>query len=135
MIQIGTMTTLTFRTTTRSSGRYVIALLILLSVGLIAIFQLESANAFVVRSRSIISTRPGSSSSSSLPPQDPLVQLHIFGGGGGNSNDQSKRPPTNSMTTDRRKKLGIADDEDEYDLEMALDNNTDPFITKVIAGR
>lgn len=38
------------------------------------------------------------------------------------------------MTTERRKKLGIADDEDEYDLEMALDNNTDPFITKVIAG-
>jgi hypothetical protein len=34
----------------------------------------------------------------------------------------------------RRKKLGIAEDEDEYDLGMALDNNTDPFITKVIAG-
>ncbi|KAL3895520.1 MAG: hypothetical protein SGARI_007425 [Bacillariaceae sp.] len=34
----------------------------------------------------------------------------------------------------RRKQLGIADDEDEYDLDFALDNNTDPFITKVIAG-
>ena len=34
----------------------------------------------------------------------------------------------------RRKQLGIADDEDEYDLDLALDNNTDPFITKVIAG-
>jgi hypothetical protein len=39
------------------------------------------------------------------------------------------------MTSDRRKKLGIADNEDEYDLEMALDNNTDPIITKIIAGR
>ena len=34
----------------------------------------------------------------------------------------------------RRKELGIADDEDEYDLDFALDQNTDPFITKVIAG-
>jgi hypothetical protein len=46
-----------------------------------------------------------------------------------------QRGPTNSMTADRRKKLGIADNEDEYDLEMALDNNTDPIITKIIAGR
>jgi len=34
----------------------------------------------------------------------------------------------------RRDQLGISDDEDEYDLGMALDRNTDPFITKVIAG-
>jgi len=34
----------------------------------------------------------------------------------------------------RRRELGIADDEDEYDLDIALDNSTDPFITKVIAG-
>ena len=34
----------------------------------------------------------------------------------------------------RRRELGIADDEDEYDLDVALDQNTDPFITKVIAG-
>ena len=101
---------------------------------LIAISQLENTNAFVVRSRSMKSTRPGLSSPSTSPPQVPLVQLHIFGGGG-SKNDEPKRPPTNSMTKDRRKKLGIADDEDEYDLEMALDNNTDPFITKVIAGR
>jgi len=42
--------------------------------------------------------------------------------------------PVKKIANSRRKKLGIADDEDEYDLEMALDNNTDPFITKVIAG-
>ena len=34
----------------------------------------------------------------------------------------------------RRDELGISDDEDEYDLDVALNNNTDPFITKVIAG-
>ena len=34
----------------------------------------------------------------------------------------------------RRKELGIADDEEEYDLDVALANNTDPLITKIIAG-
>ena len=34
----------------------------------------------------------------------------------------------------RRKELGIADEEDEYDLGVALNNNTDPFITKVRHG-
>lgn len=38
------------------------------------------------------------------------------------------------ISNDRRKKLGIADDEDEYDLDIALEMSTDPFITKVIAG-
>jgi hypothetical protein len=42
--------------------------------------------------------------------------------------------PIRKMTDARRRKLGIADDEDEYDLEFALENNTDPFITKVISG-
>ena len=41
---------------------------------------------------------------------------------------------TKKIADKRRKQLGIADDEDEYDLDFALDNNTDPFITKVIAG-
>jgi hypothetical protein len=34
----------------------------------------------------------------------------------------------------RRKQLGIGEGEDEYDLGMALNNNTDPFISKLIAG-
>jgi hypothetical protein len=34
----------------------------------------------------------------------------------------------------QQKQLGIADDEDEYDLDVALNNNTDPGITKIIAG-
>jgi hypothetical protein len=42
--------------------------------------------------------------------------------------------PNPKMNSARRKKLGVADDEDEYDLDIALENNTDPFITKVIAG-
>lgn len=42
--------------------------------------------------------------------------------------------PNRKISSARRRELGIADDEDEYDLEMALDNSTDPFITKVIAG-
>jgi len=38
------------------------------------------------------------------------------------------------ISATRRQKLGIADDEDEYDLGIALDSSTDPFITKAIAG-
>jgi hypothetical protein len=34
----------------------------------------------------------------------------------------------------RRKQLGIGEGEDEYDLGQALNNNTDPFISKLIAG-
>mmetsp|Transcript_11792 Transcript_11792/g.17294 ORF Transcript_11792/g.17294 Transcript_11792/m.17294 type:complete len:128 (-) Transcript_11792:1040-1423(-) len=40
----------------------------------------------------------------------------------------------NKINRKRREQLGIADDEDEYDLGAALDSNTDPFITKVVAG-
>ncbi|KAG7349612.1 hypothetical protein IV203_012209 [Nitzschia inconspicua] len=47
-------------------------------------------------------------------------------------NKQSSK--VQKITSKRRKELGINDDEDEYDLEMALDNNTDPIITKIIAG-
>lgn len=38
------------------------------------------------------------------------------------------------ISKERRKELGIGDDEDEYDLGKALDTNTDPLITKIIAG-
>jgi hypothetical protein len=38
------------------------------------------------------------------------------------------------ISKQRRKELGINDDEDEYDLDKALDVNTDPLITKIIAG-
>eukprot|EP00977_Amphora_coffeiformis_P010798 scaffold2519_cov168-Amphora_coffeaeformis.AAC.35 len=38
------------------------------------------------------------------------------------------------ISKERRQQLGIQDDEDEYDLDFALDNNTDPLISKIIAG-
>jgi hypothetical protein len=38
------------------------------------------------------------------------------------------------ITDKRRKQLGISGDEDEYDLGVALENSTDPLISKIIAG-
>lgn len=40
----------------------------------------------------------------------------------------------NKFTNERRKKLGINEDDDEYDLDVALNNNTDPLISKIVAG-
>ena len=34
----------------------------------------------------------------------------------------------------RRKELGLGDEDREYDLDVALSNNTDAEITKIIAG-
>jgi len=58
----------------------------------------------------------------------------IFGRGNKNDDDGDALIPGKKMTVSRRKKLGVNDDEEEYDLEMALDNSTDPLITKIIAG-
>jgi hypothetical protein len=38
------------------------------------------------------------------------------------------------LSEKRKKELGVADDEDEYDLSQALNANTDPLITKLVAG-
>lgn len=38
------------------------------------------------------------------------------------------------LTNERKKQLGVQGDEDEYDLDVALEANTDPLITKIIAG-
>ena len=43
-----------------------------------------------------------------------------------------QKPP--KISEKRRKQLGINPDEDEYDLSFALEQNTDPLITKLIAG-
>lgn len=43
-----------------------------------------------------------------------------------------QKPP--KISDKRRKQLGINPDEDEYDLGFALEQNTDPLITKLIAG-
>jgi hypothetical protein len=38
------------------------------------------------------------------------------------------------LSNERKKQLGVDQDEDEYDLGRALETNTDPLITKMIAG-
>ena len=38
------------------------------------------------------------------------------------------------FSEERKKQLGIVEGDDEYDLGMALENNTDPLISKIIAG-
>ena len=48
--------------------------------------------------------------------------------------DQKSRLPVGGLSNARRKQLGVEGDEDEYDLDVALDANTDPLITKIIAG-
>ena len=42
--------------------------------------------------------------------------------------------PMARISQKRRDELGIGDDEDEYDLDKALETNTDPLITKIVAG-
>jgi hypothetical protein len=59
----------------------------------------------------------------------------IFGRGNKNEDKEEKQfIPGKKMNVARRKKLGVNDDEEEYDLNMALENSTDPFISKLIAG-
>jgi hypothetical protein len=74
------------------------------------------------------------------------IQLNAFFGGGGSGKDKggpatkkpttpNKKSPMRPIITDkRRKQLGIPDGDDEYDLGMALRNNTDDTISKIIAG-
>ena len=38
------------------------------------------------------------------------------------------------LSSKRRQQLGIPDNEDEYDLDKALETNTDPLISKIVAG-
>ena len=49
----------------------------------------------------------------------------------------AKRPSIDrgsDLSKKRREQLGVPDGEREYDLGVALDTNTDPLITKIIAG-
>ena len=38
----------------------------------------------------------------------------------------------NKYSKSRRNKLGLDEDDDEYDLDQALDRNTDPLISKIL---
>lgn len=68
-----------------------------------------------------------------VPHKQTGSSLYIFGTG--KKKEQAPPPPPKkTISGSRRQQLGIADNEDEYDLGVALANNTDPFITKVIAG-
>ena len=72
---------------------------------------------------------PTSSSSSSLEM--------IFGRGNKNDavdKEEKQFIPGKKINVAQRKKLGMNDDEEEYDLNVALENSTDPFISKLIAG-
>ena len=72
---------------------------------------------------------PSSSSSSSLEM--------IFGRGNKNDDvdkEEKQFIPGKKINIAQRKKLGMNDDEEEYDLNVALENSTDPFISKLIAG-
>ena len=55
--------------------------------------------------------------------------LNSWGRGG-----KKKDPLKSEISKKRREQLGIGDDEREYDLGVALETNTDPLITKIIAG-
>ncbi len=63
---------------------------------------------------------------------DSFTQLNAWGQKG--SKSQDREPLKSEISDKRRKQLGIADDEREYDLGVALATNTDPLITKIIAG-
>lgn len=60
-------------------------------------------------------------------------QARLFARGQYKSGDMKKGPSSSDISDKRKKQLGIVD-EREYDLGVALANNTDPFITKLIAG-
>jgi hypothetical protein len=99
--------------------------------GFSVMIQSQSSRAQTQRIFVGVSTPASSSSSSSS------LQM-IFGRGNKNKNDndveETQFIPGKKMNVARRKKLGIDDDEEEYDLGMALENSTDPFISKLIAG-
>lgn len=47
---------------------------------------------------------------------------------------ESSLTKLHALTKKRRQQLGVDDTEDEYDLDVALENNTDPLISKIVAG-
>lgn len=60
-----------------------------------------------------------------------VVRLNAWGQK--NKDNKTGEPPKSEISEKRKKQLGIVD-EREYDLGVALATNTDPLITKLIAG-
>ena len=80
-------------------------------------------NAFVPQRNLCSITKPV------LPPSNIRADISLNAWG-----QQKKEDPLKSEISDKRKKqLGIVD-EREYDLGVALETNTDPFITRIVAG-
>lgn len=89
-------------------------LLLLQVMVVVALAGLPTSFAFVAHCQT--TTTPSSSSSVAYRPS--MSSAALFA----------------KITQERRRQLGINDDEDEYDLDFALENNTDPFISKLVAG-
>ena len=68
--------------------------------------------------------------------QRSAVHTHLDGRLQRQHQQQRRRRATSlrAINNKRRKELGLPDDADEYDLDVALNNNTDAGITKIIAG-
>jgi len=71
---------------------------------------------------------------SNTGPATTALSAGFFGGGNNNQKPNDQQPGGDKISQQRRRQLGINPDEDEYDLGFALEQNTDPVITKVIAG-
>ena len=90
---------------------------------------IQSQSSRIQPQRVAVVSAPTSSSSSSLEM--------IFGRGNKNDavdKEEKQFIPGKKINIAQRKKLGMNDDEEEYDLNVALENSTDPFISKLIAG-
>ena len=113
-------------------------------VALLVAILAATTNGFVAPKNMVGSTMHGAppfspaaqSRPASTQPSLVVLSAGFFGGGGGNNkkNNEKRAPGGEKISQERRKQLGINADEDEYDLYYALDQNTDPIITKVIAG-
>ena len=111
----------------------------------VLISMATSTSAFLVPNSSVGTSSATASAArqgrqATSPSNLVALSAGFFGGGGGNGNPNNdnktkqQTPGGEKISKERRAQLGINADEDEYDLYYALDQNTDPIITKVIAG-
>ena len=85
---------------------------------LLVLASLLFSSAFVAPQRRLVQSLATSTTNEIRAPSGRLQSTSLF----------------KKISQERRRQLGINDDEDEYDLGFALNNNTDPLISKIIAG-
>ena len=68
------------------------------------------------------------------PVMSPAVVVGTFSANHFHPHRLSKTILYEKISEKRRKQLGIEEGEDEYDLGRALEVNTDPLISKIVAG-